>query len=182
MMRTVKLAIVGALEDLSPAQFDKFRHQLWDRRDKPRVTRCSVEGKDRLDVADLLVSTFTERRALDVTLETLRLINCNEEAERLGEFIHGGEVKRQTLQRDPSHPAIIDIQCDLKHIKVEVKSRAIRSGSYCNVCTYRNKRFIVYKYDLMTRGIEPVKSLTAPLHAKHAGQTNLMCLHLFAYR
>ncbi|KAK2844955.1 hypothetical protein Q5P01_011614 [Channa striata] len=68
---TITRFIMEALEDLSKKNLDKFCFQLRDRREEPRIT-------------ELLVSTFTETRALQVTLDTLRLINCNEEAKKLG--------------------------------------------------------------------------------------------------
>ncbi|XP_076006571.1 uncharacterized protein LOC143000954 [Genypterus blacodes] len=83
MMKTIRREVVKALENLSPNHFKHFCHQLWDRRDEPRFRRSQVIDKDALDVADILVLTFTEPVALTVTLETLRLINCNEEAKRL---------------------------------------------------------------------------------------------------
>uniref|UniRef100_A0A7N6FBU1 Pyrin domain-containing protein n=1 Tax=Anabas testudineus TaxID=64144 RepID=A0A7N6FBU1_ANATE len=64
-----------ALEDLSKIDFDKFSHRLLD---YPEIRRRAVEGKSFLQITELLVSTFPGARALKVTLEILRLINCNE--------------------------------------------------------------------------------------------------------
>uniref|UniRef100_A0A667WP45 PYD and CARD domain containing n=1 Tax=Myripristis murdjan TaxID=586833 RepID=A0A667WP45_9TELE len=90
--RTIKAAIQDALEDLPEKKLDKFRSALLDRREEPRVKMNSVEGKDYITIAQVLVSTFTEPRALRITLELLREIGCSEEAERLGELPH--EPKR----------------------------------------------------------------------------------------
>ncbi|KAK2909892.1 hypothetical protein Q8A73_007607 [Channa argus] len=84
MSKTIKLAIADTLEDLSKQDFEKFCHQLLDRREEPRVRRCRVEGKNFLDITDVLVSTFTEAGALRVALEILRRIDCNHEAQSLG--------------------------------------------------------------------------------------------------
>uniref|UniRef100_A0A3Q3XAE4 Pyrin domain-containing protein n=1 Tax=Mola mola TaxID=94237 RepID=A0A3Q3XAE4_MOLML len=83
--KTIKNALLDTLEDLTEQDFNKFCHQLLDRREEPRVTRRRVEGKDRLDVVDVLVSTFTEHGALNVAVEVLTQIACNQEAHTLGE-------------------------------------------------------------------------------------------------
>uniref|UniRef100_A0A3Q3WN47 Pyrin domain-containing protein n=1 Tax=Mola mola TaxID=94237 RepID=A0A3Q3WN47_MOLML len=83
---TIKRAITNALDNLWESDFKKFCDMLLDRREEPRIQRRNVEGKSRHDIADLLVSVFTEAKALPVTLDLLRQINCNEEAEKLGEL------------------------------------------------------------------------------------------------
>ncbi|XP_045901929.1 uncharacterized protein LOC123968937 [Micropterus dolomieu] len=80
---TIKLAIVHVLEDLSEINFQKFCHQLRDRREEPRVRLRAVEGKTVCQIADLLVSTFTKIKAPEVAVEILKQINCHEEAETL---------------------------------------------------------------------------------------------------
>lgn len=82
---TSKRAIVEELEGLSKANLDKFGFHLRDRRAAPRVTRLDVDGKGVGEIADMLVSKFTEPGAVAVTLEMLRGVDCNEEAARLGE-------------------------------------------------------------------------------------------------
>lgn len=83
MVHTIKHAIGNTLEDLRKNCFLKFCHQLRDRREEPRVRCSEVEDKTVLEITDLLVSTFTEPKALQVTLDILRQINCNNEAETL---------------------------------------------------------------------------------------------------
>lgn len=80
---TIKHELRSALEDLSKSDFLTFCHHLRDRREEPRVRYRDVEDRSLLQITDLLVSTFTEPKALLVTLEILRQINCNEEAEAL---------------------------------------------------------------------------------------------------
>lgn len=82
---TMKWAVVETLRDLSKDDFDMFCLRLRDRRGEPRVRRCAVEGKSALEIAELLVSTFTEPKAPQVAVDILRQINCNEEAETLCE-------------------------------------------------------------------------------------------------
>ncbi|XP_034467744.1 apoptosis-associated speck-like protein containing a CARD isoform X2 [Hippoglossus hippoglossus] len=83
--KSAKKLLADTLEDLSEQNLVKFRHQLLDRREEPRVRRSRVEGKNFLDLTDVLVSTFTERAAVSVAAEILREIDCNQEAERLVE-------------------------------------------------------------------------------------------------
>lgn len=83
--KTIKLALLDALEDLSKQDFDKFCHRLVDRRESPRVRRSRVEDQTFTRIVDVLVSTFTESGALQVAVETLTQIGCNQEAQTLGE-------------------------------------------------------------------------------------------------
>ena len=76
------------LEDLKPEDLKKFCTRLVDRRKEPRVRRNRVEGKDFLDVADVLVSTFTEQGALAVADEVLKDIGCSNDAENLGKHLY----------------------------------------------------------------------------------------------
>lgn len=85
MFPTQKCAIADTLENLSKSNYEAFVEQLLDRRESPRVRRVSVEDKPPLKVTNVLVSTFTESKVLQVVVDTLREINCNEEAERLSE-------------------------------------------------------------------------------------------------
>lgn len=82
------MVLADTLDDLSKQNFEKFCHQLLDRRDGPQVRRCRVEEKSRLDIVDVLVSTFTEDGAARVTEDILRDMNCNQEAETLGQNPH----------------------------------------------------------------------------------------------
>ncbi|KAF7655965.1 hypothetical protein LDENG_00048050 [Lucifuga dentata] len=83
-MKTIGQALVDMLDDLSQPQFEKFCSQLQDRQKEPRVRRNSVEGKSRLEIADLMISTFTQSKASKVALQILRQISCNQAA--LGEI------------------------------------------------------------------------------------------------
>uniref|UniRef100_A0A671Y321 Pyrin domain-containing protein n=1 Tax=Sparus aurata TaxID=8175 RepID=A0A671Y321_SPAAU len=83
MATTIKRAIRDELENLSKTDFDKFCDELLDRREEPRILRRSVENKSTVEITQHLVSTFTEPKALQVALDTLRGINCNEAAQTL---------------------------------------------------------------------------------------------------
>ncbi|XP_031610132.1 apoptosis-associated speck-like protein containing a CARD [Oreochromis aureus] len=100
MAKTIKSAVAEALEDLKKEDFEKFCHQLLDRRQQPRVKRNKVEDKSRLQVTDALVSTFTEEGALTVALEILKQIGCSDEAKELEEATGGKSSK--PAPTDPS--------------------------------------------------------------------------------
>ncbi|XP_035528371.1 apoptosis-associated speck-like protein containing a CARD isoform X2 [Morone saxatilis] len=98
--KTIRTALADMLEDLSKEDFAKFRHQLLDRREEPRVRRNRVEGKSYLDIVDVLVATFTEPGALEVAVEILTQIDCNQAARALGE-----ETAEYLPKPGPSDPA-----------------------------------------------------------------------------
>ncbi|XP_059194783.1 uncharacterized protein LOC131975958 [Centropristis striata] len=81
--KTIKKTLVDTFMNLSQQNFEHFCYELLDREEEPRVRRSSVEGRSRLEVADVLVSTFTEAGAVQVAVEILREIDCNEDAELL---------------------------------------------------------------------------------------------------
>lgn len=85
--KTIKKLICDTLENLLDTDLEKFRAQLVDRREEPLIPRSKVQGKSYLVLTDVIVSTFCEVKGLQVTLQTLGEINCNEEAERLGEHL-----------------------------------------------------------------------------------------------
>uniref|UniRef100_A0A3Q3LYM0 PYD and CARD domain containing n=1 Tax=Mastacembelus armatus TaxID=205130 RepID=A0A3Q3LYM0_9TELE len=78
--KTVKAALTDMFEDLSDQDFSRFYHKLLDRRIEPRIRRQRIEDKDRLDIADVMISTFTEAKVVHVVVEILRDIGCNQEA------------------------------------------------------------------------------------------------------
>ncbi|XP_049439424.1 apoptosis-associated speck-like protein containing a CARD isoform X3 [Epinephelus fuscoguttatus] len=100
MPRNIRMALADMLEDLSKENFDKFCRQLLDCTEGPRVRRNRVEGKNYLDIADVLVTTYTESRAVGVAETLLREIGCNEDAERLVE-----DAGRQSTKPGPSNTA-----------------------------------------------------------------------------
>ncbi|XP_008299767.1 apoptosis-associated speck-like protein containing a CARD isoform X3 [Stegastes partitus] len=117
--KTVKAALVDALSDLTDEDFKKFCHQLVDRRQEPRVRRNRVHGKDRMDVADVMVSTFTEKHVVGVAEEILKSIDCFEEAARFVE--EAGGQSQQSASTDDKH--FVD-----KH-KVELIQRVSNTDS-----------------------------------------------------
>lgn len=84
--KTIKMAIKDRLENLGKQDLNKFRSALLDRREEPRVPVSRVEEKDFLGITDVLVSTFGEHSAAQVTWDLLKQIKCNGEAEALGKI------------------------------------------------------------------------------------------------
>uniref|UniRef100_A0A3B3D3A6 Apoptosis-associated speck-like protein containing a CARD n=1 Tax=Oryzias melastigma TaxID=30732 RepID=A0A3B3D3A6_ORYME len=83
--------------DLTETNFQKFVQDLVDRRQEPRVRRARVDGKGFLVVADVMVSTFTEKKVLSVAAEILRGIGCSEEAQQRKTFRFDGLAQKGRL-------------------------------------------------------------------------------------
>ncbi|XP_070768300.1 apoptosis-associated speck-like protein containing a CARD [Enoplosus armatus] len=115
--KTIKKSLTDMLEGLSEADFEKFRSQLVDRRAEPRVRRNKVEGKSFLVLADVLVSTFTEARAVGVAVELLRDIGCNDEADALVEETRAQSSKPGSCDtaRPSAEAAGVNTMADEKH-------------------------------------------------------------------
>lgn len=86
--KTIKMALSNMLADLKKEDLARFCSQLVDRREEPRVRRNRVEGKSFLEIADVLVSTFTEEGAVDVAKEILNDIDCQNDARNLGKHFY----------------------------------------------------------------------------------------------
>ncbi|KAM4568388.1 apoptosis-associated speck-like protein containing a CARD isoform 3-T3 [Fundulus diaphanus] len=76
-----KKVLRDILEDLRDADFQKFRVELLERKDGVKTSQ--VEGKGFLDVADVMVSVYTEKKVLLVADEILREIRCVDAAAEL---------------------------------------------------------------------------------------------------
>ncbi|XP_036436225.1 uncharacterized protein LOC118814633 [Colossoma macropomum] len=84
MERRIRHNLLWALYHLDEDDLKKFKNNLCDRKMEPRLRRHSMEKvRDREDLADLLINTFTTRNAVQVTMEILRMIGCNRIAEKL---------------------------------------------------------------------------------------------------
>ncbi|XP_052000741.1 apoptosis-associated speck-like protein containing a CARD isoform X2 [Xyrauchen texanus] len=86
MEKTIKDHLIDTFDDLGQDNQKKFKSKLCDRKKEPRVRRGAIEkAKDSLDLADLMVITFTSKEAIPVSLEILEAIGCNEQAKELKE-------------------------------------------------------------------------------------------------
>ncbi|XP_077577645.1 uncharacterized protein LOC144199701 [Stigmatopora nigra] len=82
-MASIKMAILNSLENLSKDDYGKFCMALVDRRGERRVPKSKVEERSRVEVTNVLVSTFTEADAPSVVSELFRVIGCFQEAQEL---------------------------------------------------------------------------------------------------
>ncbi|XP_056332050.1 apoptosis-associated speck-like protein containing a CARD isoform X5 [Danio aesculapii] len=84
MAESIKEHLQEAFEDLGADNLRRFKSKLGDRRQGPRVSKSTIEKlKDEIDLADLMVNTFTSKDAVSVTVEILRAIKCNAVADDL---------------------------------------------------------------------------------------------------
>nr|XP_046191874.1 apoptosis-associated speck-like protein containing a CARD [Oncorhynchus gorbuscha] len=86
MSKTVGDILIGVLDDLEETDLKKFRRKLCDRKQEPKVRRGIVEKADPVDLVDILTRTFTEDGAVNVAIEVLAAINCQDVANELMEF------------------------------------------------------------------------------------------------
>ncbi|KAL2084485.1 hypothetical protein ACEWY4_020003 [Coilia grayii] len=89
--KKVKSLIIAALEDLEERDLKKFKRILCDRKEEPCVSRRSVESADEMDLADLLVKVFTEKKSVEVTVGIFKELGFNDEAEKLAKAAGLGE-------------------------------------------------------------------------------------------
>ena len=82
--KTARRAITDALSDLSKEKLEEFRSALLDRKEEPRLHWGTVEGKSIVEMTHILVEKFTEDGAVEVTLNALKAIDCNNVAKELG--------------------------------------------------------------------------------------------------
>ncbi|XP_045070913.1 apoptosis-associated speck-like protein containing a CARD [Coregonus clupeaformis] len=86
MSKTIGDTLISVLDDLGEDELKRFRRKLCDRKQEPKLRKGIVENADQVDLVDLLTRTFTEDGALNVAIEVLGAINCQNVAEELIEF------------------------------------------------------------------------------------------------
>ncbi|XP_056618204.1 apoptosis-associated speck-like protein containing a CARD [Triplophysa dalaica] len=114
MARTLKDHLIDTFDDMTQTNVKKFTRKLCDRSQEPRVRRGAIEKiEDSLDLADLMVDTFTSIGAVTVTIEILQAINCNEQAVSLSEATEQNQQfidkhRIQLIERVRNVDAILD--------------------------------------------------------------------------
>ncbi|XDV40720.1 hypothetical protein PO909_009744 [Leuciscus waleckii] len=104
MGKTIKEHLEDTFEDLDEDKLKKFKIKLRDRTEEPRVRQATIDKiKDALDLADLMVNTFTSTGAVPVTLEVLKAIKANKQAEELRENTGYNPAVPQPGPRAPSN-------------------------------------------------------------------------------
>ncbi|XP_051575870.1 apoptosis-associated speck-like protein containing a CARD isoform X3 [Myxocyprinus asiaticus] len=132
MEKTIKDRLIDVFDDLGEANQKKFKNKLCDRQKEPRVRRSATEkAADSIDLADLMVTTFTSKDAVSVSLEILEAIGCREQAAELREVTghnkHFIDRNRTALiQRVNNIDAILDELYEKEIIRQE-EYNAIRA-------------------------------------------------------
>ncbi|XP_061565908.1 uncharacterized protein LOC133420270 isoform X2 [Cololabis saira] len=85
-----KRILKDSLDNLSEQNFQEFCAALVDPSMETRVPLAKVQGKSRLDIANEMISTFTEQGALKVAEKILRYIKCTEAANKLAQEAGAG--------------------------------------------------------------------------------------------
>ncbi|XP_065154777.1 apoptosis-associated speck-like protein containing a CARD [Paramisgurnus dabryanus] len=84
MEKTVKDHLVDIFDDLESEKLKRFKDKLRDRGEPPRVSRAAVDKTEHsFELADLMINTFTSKKAPAVTIQVLEAIGCNQQAEDL---------------------------------------------------------------------------------------------------
>ncbi|XP_016338191.1 caspase a [Sinocyclocheilus anshuiensis] len=113
MAKNIKEHLEDTFNDLGKDELKSFKNKLCDRKKEQGVRKAKIEKvTDAIDLADLMVNTFTSTGALPVTIEILQVIGCNEQA---------AELKENTGQCLPvarSHVDVVDSGAGLG-LKVE---------------------------------------------------------------
>lgn len=81
--KSIKFLIVDTLENLPAKDLKKFKQMLCERDQEPRFSRRSVEDADEMDLSDLLVRACTESKAAELTIDSLNVLGCKNEADKL---------------------------------------------------------------------------------------------------
>ncbi|XP_024114332.1 NACHT, LRR and PYD domains-containing protein 1b allele 5 isoform X2 [Oryzias melastigma] len=79
-----KKALKKCLQKLSSKEFKEFTDSLLDREGEPRVYKNQIEGKDYMEVTNVMVNVFSEKNVLSVAAEVLRDANLEGLADELG--------------------------------------------------------------------------------------------------
>ncbi|KAM4601472.1 apoptosis-associated speck-like protein containing a CARD [Polymixia lowei] len=100
--KSIKQTLRGVLSNLGKDDFKLFGDGLLDREGEPQVKKCQVEDKDRIDIVNVLVSTFTDVGAVKVAIEVLQDIECNASAATLEKFLQTIETVEEPAPRGPT--------------------------------------------------------------------------------
>ncbi|XP_056122194.1 apoptosis-associated speck-like protein containing a CARD [Rhinichthys klamathensis goyatoka] len=149
MVKTIKEHLEDTFEDLGEEKLKKFKIKLRDRTEEPIVRQATIDKiKDALDLADVMVNTFTSTGAVPVTIEVLTAIKENKLAEEFREktrdvapvvpqpgprapskaehFIDGNEI--ELIKRVPNVEPILD----------ELRQKKVITDEDC--CTIRAEK------------------------------------------
>ncbi|XP_061566201.1 uncharacterized protein LOC133420522 [Cololabis saira] len=100
-----KRILKESLDNLSEQNFQEFCAALVDPSMETRVPLAKVQGKSRLDIANEMISTFTEQGALKVAEKILRYIKCTGPTAPWGPTPKRKKTKSQEAGAGPGGPA-----------------------------------------------------------------------------
>ncbi|XP_073667645.1 caspase a-like [Paramisgurnus dabryanus] len=115
MEKTVKDHLVDIFDDLENEKLKRFKDKLRDRREEPRVSRAAVDKTElSFELADLMINTFTSKKAPAVTIQVLEAIACNQQAEdlkkALGQCTSGAQNVVQPVAQLFTKPVEVDLK------------------------------------------------------------------------
>ncbi|XP_077071025.1 apoptosis-associated speck-like protein containing a CARD isoform X3 [Siphateles boraxobius] len=109
MAQNIKEHLENTFEDLGEDKLKRFKIKLRDRTEEPRVRQATIDKiKDALDLADVMVNTFTLKGAVPVTLEVLKAIGSNKLEEELRENTRDGLTPVVVPQPGSGAPSTVE--------------------------------------------------------------------------
>lgn len=92
MAKSTKEHLEDTFNDLGTEELKRFKNKLCDRKKGAGIRKAQIEKvADAIDLADLMVRTFTSTGAVPAAIEILEAIGCNEQAAELKENAGHGE-------------------------------------------------------------------------------------------
>uniref|UniRef100_A0A3B1KAW5 PYD and CARD domain containing n=1 Tax=Astyanax mexicanus TaxID=7994 RepID=A0A3B1KAW5_ASTMX len=145
MSSSIRDLLLEALEDLDSQQFKAFTWKLTDSELDLRIPRGVVEGRDRVDIVNLLIGRFTENRALEITLQLLKIIRANQVAEDLetgarvrGLCAAGGDALKKAAFIDDKWAELVQRATGVEAVlDVLLSRRMINDEQYSEICSER---------------------------------------------
>ncbi|XP_077303457.1 pyrin domain-containing protein 1-like isoform X2 [Lithobates pipiens] len=104
MARTVKDALLRALEDLNGSSFKRFRNKLmdWDIKDGfDTIPRSKLEKADTDDVVQLIVSFYKDCYGAELTVDVLNAINEKQVASDLKKALENEPTEEPVENEHP---------------------------------------------------------------------------------
>ncbi|XP_058873025.1 apoptosis-associated speck-like protein containing a CARD [Acipenser ruthenus] len=106
MEKTLKDHLVDTLDDLDEGQFNRFKDKLGETTFQGRkIAKGKLQKATTLEVASLLISTYTKKYAAEITILILRAINEVDLAKEL-EKKTGAVVNMVGLESPPPHAGV----------------------------------------------------------------------------
>ncbi|XP_041927050.1 E3 ubiquitin-protein ligase TRIM35-like isoform X2 [Alosa sapidissima] len=105
----------NTMENLSSADFKKFKHYL---KDIGQIPWAKLENADRDDTVDLIVEMYTKEHSGQTVYTILKKMNLNQNAENLERELKGENSGMETFNTEERHHA--HLLCSLHKRKLEL--------------------------------------------------------------